>query len=151
MDGINLISLQDTILAHIESEFPAYDIVEDVVLDDEYLLKINNKTKPFIVIQWGGLARDFRGASFAGVRHDEFRSDFDLIAVAPAPKIARRILNMFMDNLIGWKINGSQLTPIGTVDTVAVRDKNSNPHLYLSIGTLTFRFNSSNPEANITP
>jgi len=151
MDGINLVSLQDEILAHIESEFPNYEIVEDIVLDDEYILKINNNVKPFVVIQWGGLARSSSESAIAGVRHDEYRSDFDLVVVAPTPRIARRILNMFMDKLIGWRIQGSALTPSLGIDTFAVRDQNSQPHLYLSVGTLAFRFNSSNPSANITP
>ena len=151
MDGINLISLQDEILAHVRSEFPNYEVLEDVILDDEYLLKINNNVKPFVIIEWGGLARQFTNASFAGVRHDEYRSDFELIALAPAPKIARRVLNMFLDKLIGWPIQGSQLTPSGTIDNVVSRDGNGRPHLYISVGTLSFRFNSSNPEGNITP
>ena len=151
MDGINLVDLQDDIAAHIVSEFPSYEIVQDEVLDDEYILRINNNVKPFIVLQWGGLGRDAREASFAGVRHDEYFSSFDIVAVAPTPRIARRILNMFMDNLIGWKIEGSELTPSNRIDTFAVRDSTGAPHLYLSIGTLSFRFNSSNPDANITP
>jgi len=151
MDGINLVSLQDQILAHVESEFPAYEIIDDIILDDEYLLKINNNVKPFVVIQWGSLARSGTETSFAGVRHDEYRSNFSLAAVAPTPKIARRVSNMFMDNLIGWKINGSELTPSSSIRTFAVKDANSRPHLYIASGTLSFRFNSSNPDANITP
>lgn len=151
MDGINLVSLQDQILAHVRSEFPNYDVVEDIVLDDEYILNINNNVKPFVVIQWGGLGRSASEASFAGVRHDGYRSEFDLIAVGPTPRIARRVLNMFMDNLIGWKIQGSELTPTLGIDTIVIKNANNKPHLYLSIGTLTFRFNSSNPDANITP
>jgi hypothetical protein len=150
MDGINLVYLQDEILAHIESEFPAYDIIDDIILDDEYLLKIKNNVKPFVVVQWGGLSRSGTEASFAGVRHDEYRSNFSLAAVAPTPKIARNVSNMFMDKLIGWKIDGSALTPSSGIRTFAVKDANSKPHLYIASGTLSFRFNSSNPNANIT-
>lgn len=151
MDGINLISLQDQILAHVQSEFPAYQIVDDIILDDEYLLKVKNNVKPFVVIQWGSLARSGVESSFAGVRHDEYRSNFSLAAIAPTPKMARRVSNMFMDRLIGWKIQGSELTPSSSIRTFAVKDSNSNPHLYIASGTLSFRFNSSNPDANITP
>ena len=151
MDGINLVSLQDEIAAQVVSEFPTYEVVEDEVLDDEYILRINNNVKPFIVLQWGGLGRDGKEASFSGVRHDEYFSSFDIVAIAPSPRIARRVLNMLMDNLIGWKIQGSALTPSNRIDTFAVRDSSGAPHLYLSIGTLGFRFNSSNPSAHITP
>ena len=112
MDGINLISLQDEILAYVELQFPNYEVYEDVLIDDEYLLKINNNVKPFVVIQWGGLARNVNESSFAGVRHDEYMSNFSMVAVGPNSKITRRVLNMFLDKLIGWKIQGSQLTPV---------------------------------------
>jgi hypothetical protein len=151
MDGINLVSLQDEIAAHVVSEFPNYEVVQDEVLDDEYVLRVNNNVKPFVVLQWGGLGRDSREASFSGVRHDEYSSSFDIVAIAPSPRISRRVLNMFMDNLIGWRIQGSALTPSSRIDTFAVRDSSGSPHLFLSIGTLGFRFNSSNPDAYITP
>lgn len=151
MDGIDLVDLQDEILAHIVDEFPSYKIVDDIILDDDYLLKINNNVKPFVVIQWGSLARSGTESSFAGVRHDEYRSNFSLAAVAPTPRIARRVSNMFMDRLIGWKIQGSELTPSSSIRTFAVKDANSKPHLYIASGTLSFRFNSSNPDANINP
>jgi hypothetical protein len=150
MSGIDLVSIQDEIALHIESTFPQYEIKEDELLDDESLLRINGKTKPFVIIRWGGLSRELFNASFAGVRHDEYSSRFDLIAVAPKPRIARKVLNLFMDQLIGWKIsNGSALTPTLGQSVFPVVNNNGVPHLYLGIGTLTFRFNSENPNSYI--
>tara|TARA_R110000822_G_scaffold839_3_gene3681 strand:- start:1016 stop:1474 length:459 start_codon:yes stop_codon:yes gene_type:complete len=152
MDGINLVSIQDEILSHIETSFPQYEILEDELLDDESLLRVSNKTKPFIVIRWSGLSRDRAGASFSGVRHDEYFSRFDIVSIAPAPKIARKVLNLFMDKLIGWKIsNGAALTPELGQEVFPSVDHNGVPHLYLGVGTLSFRFNSDNPDSNITP
>ena len=152
MNGIDLISLQDEILAHVESSFPEYDIKDDDVLDDEYLLRVSNKVKPFIVLRWGGLSRDQQNTSFAGVRHDEYFSKVDIIAIAPKGRIARRLLGYFMDGLIGWRIsNGAELTPELGESVVPIGEDNAVPHLYLAIGTLSFRFNSTNPSANITP
>lgn len=152
MNGIDLVSIQDEIALHIRTSFPNYEIKEDEVLDDEAILRISNKTKPFIVLRWGGLSREDSGASFAGVRHDEYSSRFDIIAVAPSPKIARKLCNYFMDSLIGWRIsNGSALTPILGQAVFPVVQNDGVPHLYLGIGTLSFRFNSTNPNSNITP
>jgi hypothetical protein len=149
MNGIDLVSLQDEILLHIQTTFPQYQIIEDELLDDESLLRVDKKTKPFVVIRWSGLSRDPANASFAGVRHDEYFSRFDIVAVAPSPKIARRVLNFFMDNLIGWKIStGAQLTPELGQSVFPTVDRSGSPHLYLGVGTLAFRFNSSNPNPN---
>jgi len=152
MSGIDLVAIQEEIALHVRTTFPQYEIKEDEVLDDEYVLRVSNKTKPFVVIRWSGLSRDASNASFAGVRHDEYLSRFDLVAVAPAPKIARKVLNICMDQLIGWRIsNGAQLTPTLGQTVFPSVDNNGVPHLYLGIGTLEFRFNSENPNSYITP
>jgi hypothetical protein len=150
MSGIDLVSIQDEIALHIETTFPQYEVKEDELLDDEYLQRINRKTKPFVIIRWSGLTREVSNASFGGVRHDEYSSRFDLIAVAPAPRIARKVLNLFMDQLIGWKIsNGAALTPTLGQAVFPVTDRTGSPHLYLAVGTLEFRFNSEDPDSYI--
>jgi hypothetical protein len=152
MSGIDLVSIQDEIASHIQTTFPNYDVKEDEVLDDESLLNVSRKTKPFIVVRWGGLTRLDAEASFAGVRHDQYSSRFDLVAVAPAPRIARKVLNLFMDQLIGWKLsNGYPLTPTLGQTVFPSVDRNGAPHLYLGVGTFEFRFNAENPTSYITP
>ena len=150
MSGIDLVSIQEEIALHVETTFPQYEVKEDDLLDDEYLMRINRKTKPFVVIRWGGLTREVSNASFGGVRHDEYSSRFDIIAIAPAPKMARKVLNLFMDQLIGWKIsNGAALTPTLGQAVFPVADRTGSPHLYLAVGTLAFRFNSEDPDSYI--
>ena len=144
MTGLNIVATQDAILAHIESTFPEYEIKEDDVLDDEYLLKINNNVKPFVVLRWHSLQRSPVNTSFAGARHDEYSSAVDIVVVAPLPKIARRVLNYFMGELIGWKIpNGSELIPTGGAAVIPVVDYDAKPHIYLAVNTLSFQANTS--------
>lgn len=152
MSGIDLVYIQDEIALHIATTFPEYEIKEDEVLDDENLLSVSRKVKPFVVVRWSGLTRLESNASFAGVRHDEYSSRFDLVAVAPAPRIARKVLNIFMDQLIGYRIsNGSQLTPTLGQAVFPSVDRSGAPHLYLGVGTLGFRFNAEDPNSNIAP
>jgi len=125
------------------STLSAYDIQEDAVLDDDALLKINNRVKPFIVLRWHGLERSPINTSFAGVRHDEYSSAMDVVLVAPTPKQAREGLNYALDQLIGWKVpGGSQLTPEGGATVFPVTDYDAQPHLYLAVNTLSFQVNS---------
>ena len=102
MTGLDLVSVQNTIYAHIVSTLSAYDIQEDGVLDDDSLLKIDNRVKPFIVLRWHGLERSPVNTSPAGVRYDEYSSGVDIVMIAPTPKQAREGLNYAMDQLIGW-------------------------------------------------
>lgn len=144
MAGLNLVSVQDAIYAHIESVLPAYDIEEDFVLDDEVLLKLDNRIKPFITLRWYGLTRSPDNASFAGVRFDEYSSAVDIVLVAPTPKQAREGLNYALGELIGWKVpGGSQLTPSGGNSVIPVGEYQARPHLYLAVGTLSFQVNST--------
>jgi hypothetical protein len=144
MTGLDLIAVQDSILIHIESAFPAYDIVEDMVLEDEVLLKLNKNIKPFIVLRWHGLMRDTNDTSFGGVRHDSYMSAVDVVFIAPSPKQARLGLNMVMDELIGWYVpGGSPLTPVGGNSVFPVIEANGRPHVYVAVNTLVFHVDSN--------
>ena len=144
MTGLDLFSVQDVIATHISSSLPNYEIKEDYVLDDEQILKIDNKTKPFIVLRWHGLERSTENTSFMGPRYDEYSSAVDIVFVAPNPKIARRGLSMVMDELIGWELpSGSQLTPTGGQSVFAVPDYNGKPHIYMAVNTLEFQVDSN--------
>ena len=144
MTGLDLIAVQDSILAHIQSSFPNYEIKEDEVLDDEYLLKIDGNVKPFIVLRWHGLNRSATGASFSGVRFDQYNSAVDIVVVSPEPKIGRRALNMIMDTLIGWKVGGGgELIPTGGASVFPVVDYDGKPHIYLAVNTLSFQVDSN--------
>lgn len=144
MTGLNLIAVHDAIAAHIVSTFSAYEVRQDEILDDESLLKISNRTKPFIVLRWHGLERSVTNASFAGARFDEYSSGVDIVFVAPNPRIARQGLNMVMSELIGYKLlGGSQLTPSGGQSVFPSVDYEGKPHLYLAVNTLDFQVNST--------
>ena len=152
MSGLNLVAVQDIITAYIRSEFPGYVVYEDDVIDDAMLLKIGNKVKPYIVLRWGGLGRNTAGASFAGVRYDEYTSSVDIGIVAPTGSQARRGLNIVYDKLIGWKpTGGGAMTPSGTAGLYVVDDTNGRPHVYIATSRLEFAMNSENVGAYITP
>ncbi len=144
MAGLDLLATQDVIASHIETTFSNYEVKQDTILDDESILKLDNKVKPFIDLRWHQLNRLAANASFAGVRHDEYNSAVDIIFVGPTPRIARQGLNMVMQELIGWQIpDGSQLTPEGGQSVLPVFDYNAKPHLYIAISTLSFQVNTS--------
>lgn len=152
MSGLNLITVQDIIEAHIKAEFPGYSVYNDDVLDDEAILKMDNKVKPYIILSWGGLMRNSAAASFAGVRFDEYTSSVDIIVAAPNSRQCRVALNVILDKLIGWKpTNGGAMTPFGGLETAVVNNSSGKPHVYLASGRLEFAVNSENVGAYITP
>ena len=144
MTGLNLVAVQESILVHVETSFPNYKIEEDFVLDDESVLKVSNKVKPFIVIKWHGLRVSPLGASFGGPRQDGYVSGMDMVVIAPTPKQCRLVMNMILDELIGWKV--ADLYPLtldGAGDLFASSNNESKPHLYLSVNSFTFQVDSN--------
>lgn len=152
MSGLDLITVQDTIEAYIKQQFPGYAIYEDDVLDDEAILKIDGKAKPYMILVWGGLDRNTAATSFAGVRHDEYSSSVDIVIAAPNSRQARRSLNVVRDKLIGWKpTGGGAMTPFGGFATAVVNNSAGRPHVYLASCRLEFAVNSENVGQYIQP
>lgn len=144
MTGLNLLAVQDTILTHVQTAFPAYDIVEDYVIDNEQILKTVNRVKPYIVLRWHGLQRSTQDASFGGVRKDSYTSGLDIVAVAPTPRQSRAVMNMVMDELIGWKVADLYpLTPQGGANFFVMGEYEAKPQLYMSINSLIFQVDSN--------
>lgn len=152
MAGLDLFAIQDEIGAHVRATFPAYDVVDDVVIDDNYILRLDNNVKPFIVLRWGSLLRSGSNASFGGVRFDEYTSSVDVNVIAPNPRISRQAANMINDQLIGWKLSsGPAMIPTGGQATWAVNDSNGRPHLFVSSMRFNYAVNAESVGENITP
>jgi hypothetical protein len=152
MSGLNLVAAQDTIAAYIRQEFPNYEVYEDELIDNESILKMGNKVKPYITLRWGGLNRSPNARALSGVRFDEYDSTVDVNVIAPTPKQCRRALNIIMDTLIGWKFDGVfPMVPEGGAGVYVVPDLNGIPHVYLATARLSFAVNSIDPGANIAP
>lgn len=152
MAGLNLIEIQDLIVAHIRSEFSAYEVYEDYILNEQELLKVDARVKPYIVISWDGLSRSTRNASFAGVRQDEYFSGFAVGIIAPTPSQCRRGMNIMVDKLVGWSYDGiGYLTPTNSTGAFVAAERDGVPHLYMAMAEFYFPMNSEDPGAYITP
>jgi hypothetical protein len=152
MSGLNLIPTQDSIAAYVREEFPGYVVYDDVVLDDEFIIKIDNKAKPYIVLNWGGLNKNGFGSSFVGARHDEYYSTVDVVIVAPTPRQARMSSNVVIDRLIGWKpVASSPMTPSTGTDVWAVPNRSGAVHAYVASTRFQYAINAENVGEYITP
>lgn len=152
MAGLNLITVQDIIEAYIKAQFPGYAVYDDDVLDDEAILKIDGKAKPYIILVWGGLNRSTANTSFAGTRYDEYNSSLDVIVAAPNGRQARRSINVIRDKLIGWKpTGGGAMTSAGGAATSVVNNSAGRPHVYLASCRLEFAVNSEDVGSYIAP
>lgn len=152
MSGLDVIAVQDTITSYVESQFSAYEVFEDGVLDDEALLQLNSRVKPYIVVSHGMPTRNLNGTSFAGVRFDEYTCSVDVSIVAPRGRQVREALNLVHDRLVGYKPEGgSSLTPFAAGGPWAVLNDSGAAHVYTGSVRFEYAVNSVDPGANITP
>ena len=152
MSGLNFIATQDSIEAYINQEFSGYKVYDTDVVDDDFIIKLGGKVKPYIVLNWGGLNNSPTAGSFVGVRHDEYYSTVDVSVIAPTSKQARLALNIILDKLIGWTPADS--TPMaldGGMDSLPIPDYNGKPVVYLATQRMRYNINTTNIGAPIAP
>jgi hypothetical protein len=150
MSGLNLITTQDSISDYIRAQFPNYTVYDDMILDDDFIVKQGNSVKPYIVLEYGGLRNSATAGSFVGVRHDEYYSTVDVSVVAPTPKQARRSLNVIEDSLIGWKpADSTPLVPEGGMDVLGIPNMSGSIVVYLASIRLRYGINTTGIGAHI--
>jgi hypothetical protein len=151
MSGLNFIAIQESIEDYVKSEFPGYEVFDNDVASDDYIIKLGGKVKPYIVLRWGGLRNSMTNGSFAGARHDEYYSTVDVAVVAQNSRQSRIALNVIIDKLIGWKPQDS--TPMsleGGMDVIGVPDYDGKPNVYVASQRLKYNVNTTDIGTPIT-
>lgn len=152
MSGLNLITTQDNISAYIKQEFPGYEVYDNDVVDDDFIIKLGGKVKPYIVLQWGGLRNSGTGGSFAGARYDEYYSTVDVAVIAQNSRQARMSLNVIIDKLIGWKpLDSTPMSIEGGMDILGIPNYDGRPNIYLASQRLKYNINTTSIGTAITP
>jgi hypothetical protein len=151
MSGLNIVTTQDSISAYVRQEFPNYTVYDDVVLDDDFILKQGNKVKPYIVLQYGGINPSQTNGSFVGVRNDEYYSTVDLCVIAPTPNQARRGLNALQDTLLGWKPTDSTPMRVSSgLDVLGIPNSSGAVTVYLASVRMAYNVNTTGIGAYIS-
>lgn len=152
MSGLNIITTQDSIEAYIKAEFPGYEVYDNDIVDDDFIIKLGNKVKPYIVLNWGGLNEMPTNGSFMGVRYDEYYSTVDVSVIAANSRQARNALIVIIDKLIGWKpLDSTPLAPSGGMDVIGIPDYNGKPNVYLASHRLRYNINTTDIGVPIQP
>lgn len=144
MSGLNIITTQDSISAYVRQEFPNYVVYDDVVLDDDFIVRQGNKVKPYIVLQYGGLNPAGTAGSFIGVRNDEYYSTVDLCVIAPTPNQARRGLVALQDSMLGWKPTDSTPMRVNSgMDLLGIPNASGAVTVYLASVRMAYNVNTT--------
>jgi hypothetical protein len=141
--GLDLAATQEYIADLIRDMYPDYEVYEDDILDEIPLKKDGDVIVPYIVIRWGILIPSFRARSFAGPRHDEYSSGFDLCVIASDAKVSRRALSMMVNDLVGAKIGPYPLELDGEGFYAIFRDYSGIPQATTATQRFKYQMNSN--------
>lgn len=100
--------IQDDILEFLDNAVPER-VYEQAIPDDQTVLRDENGFMfPYVAVQFGDLQAGF-SYSFAGPRGDDYILPIYIQAIAPEPRIARRLANRIRNALLGedFKYAGS--------------------------------------------
>lgn len=153
MAGLQLVPIQDAIVARLKSVMPNTPIDEDGVLDDTILARTTApgaQLVPYIVPRFGSIRRKPLGYAIAGTRYDDYYSTVDVACVAPVGRAARKMLDVATDCLIGWcPPDSTEITVEGLPDNFVIVNNIGRPAAFVATLRLRFGVNGSDVGSNI--
>lgn len=151
--GFELVPLQDAIVAQLQSVMPDTPFYEDGVWDDASLHRTpEGQLIPYIVPRFGSIRRRPLSYSIAGTRYDDYYSTVDVVCVAPMGRMARQMLDLAADTLIGFKPDdATEMTVEGYPDNFVVLNNIGRPAAYAATVRFRFGVNANNVAEHMTP
>jgi hypothetical protein len=145
--GLRLIGYQDAITARIKALYPNFEVIEDTLTDDRIFDRdVNGVFEQYIVLRYGPMFPKIRGGALAGVRHDEYFSTFDILAVAANARDARYLCAAIVDDMLGWSPDGSAPITLrndgGAINAFVVQSNEARPTRNLASQRMQFTVNS---------
>lgn len=128
MAGINPYRVQQRITAYLKSVLKE-PVFEGAVPSPETIVRdANGNIRPYIVIRYSDISRDYRGNSMAGPRLDSYYCFIDLISVSADDQTSRIVAGNAMDKFIGWvPEEGGPVTKVGGGGEFSILDGRDKP------------------------
>jgi hypothetical protein len=151
--GISLVPIQDAIEAELARVLPDTPIYPDSPLDEVSLVRTaEGQLLPYITPQYGSIRRSPVGRSLASTRWDEYYSVVDVCCIAPEGRMARQMLDVAADTLIGFKPTGSgEMTIEGLPDNFVLVNNAGRPSAFVASVRFKFPVNTDDVGSHLTP
>lgn len=154
--GFDIVALQDAIVEKVKLTLPNTIVFEDTIPDDANLPRDENgKLSPYVYLRFGPIKAARRGKSFMGPRHDEYFGTLDVASVASNGRIARRMEQVLVDALIGFRPDGvnpmSLRSDEGDPSQFVVTSNEARPTQNVASTRMRFGANTVNVGASPTP
>lgn len=142
MTGLDLFSIQQAILAYVDSKFPDLSVTSGGVPELETLLFQNGVMEPYIVLRFSELMPASRGSTWNGATDYEYYSYVDALCVGKTDTDAREVMSLVNRIMLGKKFaNASEVRKIFGGGGFAVSDATRVPVAYVSVASFAFTTN----------
>jgi len=151
--AFDLVSLQDNITAHVRALLPNTPVIEDSLPDDVQVPRDENQQMiPYIILRYSPLRMNAYGGGIAGVRHGDYYANVDVMTSAPVGRMARMLLDVVSDALIGFDPgDGGETQLEGGASQFVVSANEVRPTQFVCTVRMRFVVNGKNIAAPLVP
>jgi hypothetical protein len=142
MAGINPYRVQQRIVDYAGTVLKE-PIFEGGVPSPETIVRDGNgNIRPYVVMRFSDVSRDYRGNSMAGPRLDSYYGFCDFVCVAADDRTARAVSGNVMDKMTGFTPDeGGPFTKVGGGGEFTILDGRDKPAAYVSITGYRYALN----------
>ena len=152
MAGLDLSSMQDEILAFIDTTLPAYQVMEGDVADALTIVQINGVAQTIVIVQFGDLLPRAGDKSFCGPEMDGYYTLIRTLCIASSPQRARKANSIVNQVLIGHKpANGGAIGKQAGGGAFTIGESQSRPLAYSALAGFTLATNVDNVGSTVYP
>lgn len=145
--GFALTPLTDNITATVEAYLPDYDVFEDT-LPDEVSIEVDPTTDlmvPYIILRYSPLRESIYSGAVAGVRYGDFYATVDVMTCAPVGRMARQMLDIITDKLMGYNPGGGgEMKLEGGASQFVVSSNEARPTQMVCTVRMRYNVNGTN-------
>jgi hypothetical protein len=151
--AFDLVRLQDNITAYLQALLPNTPVIEDSLPDDVQIPRdAQDQMIPYIILRYSPLRERAYGGSIAGARDGDYYGNVDVMTAAPAGRMARQLLDVVSDALIGFDAgDGGETTLEGGASQFVVSSNEVRPTQFVCTVRMRFVVNGKNVAAPLVP
>lgn len=153
MAGLDLSSLQDSILLYLETALPTgYQVMEADVADALTIVQTNGVAQTIVIVQFGDLLPRAGDKSFCGPEMDGYYTLVRTLCIASSPSRARKANSVVNQVLLGHRpTNGGAIGKSAGGGAFTLGEANSKPLAYSALAGFTLATNLEGVGSTVYP
>lgn len=143
---VSLVPLHDAITAHVKALLPLTPVEEDTMPDEHQPpVDANMQLIPYVILRYGPLRKSPGPGGMASIRQADYYGTIDVMTVAPVGRMAREMLDIVQDSLLGFDAGGGgEMHLDGAASNFVVTSNEARPTQMVCMTRMRFMANGRN-------